>query len=70
MHEELDRVASQLDGISETLADLGISALRDALDDPDSDGKRPEVEKRIARARRSVEKAAFLLRGEPTSGLI
>lgn len=70
MQDDLDRVADRLDELAENLADLGIAALRAALDDPDGDGARPEIEKRIARARRSVEKAAVLLRGSATSAVI
>jgi hypothetical protein len=70
VQEDLDAVADRLDDIVESLADLGISALRSALEDPDNDGSRPEIEKRISRARRSAEKAAVLLRGSHTSGII
>lgn len=70
MQDELDSVADKLDDLVEQLADLGISALREALDDPDNDGVRPEIEKRISRARRSVEKASVILRGTQTSGII
>ncbi len=68
--DDLASVADRLDDIAEQLSDLAMSALRAALEDADGDGQRPEVEKRIAKARRSVEKAAQLLRGGPTSTLI
>ena len=70
LEDDLERIADELDGLVEQMAELGIQALRDALEDPDGDGTRPEVEKRIARARRSAEKAAVLLRGSHTSGII
>ncbi|MCB0993108.1 MAG: hypothetical protein R2770_05880 [Acidimicrobiales bacterium] len=70
LQDDLDRVADSLDTLSEALAELGIAALRAAIDDPDSDGRRPEVEKRISRARRSVEKAAVILRNESTAGML
>ncbi|MEM9033948.1 MAG: hypothetical protein AAGA99_20360 [Actinomycetota bacterium] len=57
---ELDRIADQLESINEELADLAMSALRDALEDGGT--KRPDIERRITRARRSVEKATHLLR--------
>ena len=67
MQDELDQVADRLDEVVEQLADLGMSALRTALEDSDSDGSRPEVEKRISRARRSVAKASALLRPSPNT---
>ena len=70
MQDDLDSVADQLDDIAEQLAELGINALRAAIEDAESDGSRPDIEKRISRARRSVEKAAVLLRGDATSGMI
>jgi hypothetical protein len=52
-------LAEQLDAIAETLTDRMMSDLRDALER----GGRPVDEKRLASARRAVEKAAHLLRG-------
>ncbi len=66
---ELEDVASRLDDIAEQLMDLGISVLRAALEDGEGPG-RPEVERRIAKARRSVERAAALLRDGPSSTMI
>ena len=68
--QDLDSVADQLEGLSEQLGDLAMSALRDALEDPDGDGRRPEIEKRISWARRAVEKAAHTLRGEASSTVL
>lgn len=60
--DELDAIADRLEAIDEELSDLAMSALREAIEDGDTG--RPEVERRITRARRSVEKAARLLRSE------
>jgi hypothetical protein len=66
-------IAERLSGIGEELADLALDRLYQASDavrsgrDPD-----PELvaeEKRITRARRSVEKAALLLAGPPVPGV-
>lgn len=70
LDDDLAAVADRLDDVAEQLADLAMAALRDALEDPDADGRRPEIEKRISKARRSVERAAHLLRDDPSSTLI
>lgn len=70
LEDDLSAVADRLDDVAEQLADLAIAALRAAIDDEASDGRRPDVEKRISKARRSVERAAQLLRGGPSSTLI
>ena len=70
IEDDLASIADRLDDVAEQLADVAMSALRAALEDEDHDGSRPEVEKRISKARRSVEKAAQLLRGGPSSTLI
>jgi hypothetical protein len=49
----------RLDDIGEALADLAMDALRAALEDGDDEAK--QRERRLTRARRSVEKAAALL---------
>jgi hypothetical protein len=59
MADDLDALAERLDTIAEELADLAMHRLRGAL--AAGDTKSPE-ERRITRARRSVEKAAGLLR--------
>ena len=61
MNEKLDAISDQLRAISEDLADIAIEALREAIDDKDFSGKRPELEKRVSRARRAVDKAAGIL---------
>jgi DNA-binding ferritin-like protein len=70
LEDDLSAVADRLDDVAERLADLAMSALRAELDNADSDGKRPEIEKRISKARRGVERAAQQLRGGPSSTLI
>jgi hypothetical protein len=60
VNDDLDRLAGRLDEIGEELADLAMAALRRALDEGEE--ARPASERRITRARRSVEKAAALLR--------
>lgn len=62
MQDELDQLADCLDDLAEQLADLGMNALRAAIEDSEGDGSRPEIEKRISRARRGVAKAAVVLR--------
>jgi hypothetical protein len=65
-------IAERLSGIADELADLALDRLRQASDSVRSgDDPDPAVtaeEKRITRARRSVEKAAQLLAG-PSSGV-
>jgi len=60
-------IAARLASISEELADLAIDRLREAAESVRAGGDLdPELaaeEKRITRARRSVEKAAVLLGG-------
>ena len=61
MNEKLDAISDQLKAISDDLADIAIGALREAIDDKEFSGKRPEIEKRVTRARRAVDKAAGIL---------
>jgi hypothetical protein len=63
-NDTLADVASRLGGMAEELTDMAIDALRRATSgDPDSAeaGKALALERRINRARRSVEKAASIL---------
>jgi hypothetical protein len=66
-------IAERLSGISEELADLALDRLREASEAVRGGGQPdPELtaeEKRITRARRSVDKAATLLSGPPASRL-
>jgi hypothetical protein len=61
VNEKLDAISDQLKAISDDLADIAIEALREAIDDKEFSGKRPEIEKRVTRARRAVDKAAGIL---------
>ena len=54
-----DELRERLEDIGEALADLAMDALRSALEDGDAEAK--DRERRLTRARRSVEKAAALL---------
>ena len=64
---EVEALVQRLEQLNEDLADLAIRRLRDSIDA--GGDKLPVGEKLITRARRSVEKAATLLRstegGEP-----
>ncbi len=62
MEERLDELAERLEAISTELDDLILDALREAADAGAT--RRPDLDKRLTQARRAVEKAAHLLRGE------
>lgn len=64
MDDELAELRSRLESISETLADLAIAALRDAVDRGDTAAAGDE--RRLTRARRAVDKAAALLADHDT----
>jgi hypothetical protein len=55
-----EELAARLDAISEDLGDLSIESVREAL--ASGAGTRPDADRVLARARRSVDKAAHLLR--------
>ncbi len=55
---DVSDIVSRLEAISEELADLGIDCLRRAIESGDTNGL---SERRIAQARRSVDKAALIL---------
>ena len=60
-HDISDRLAA----IAEEIADLAMESLRDSIEAGET--KSSEEEKRLTRARRSVEKAVYLLRsGSPS----
>jgi hypothetical protein len=60
-----DELRERLEDIGEALADLAMDALRSALEDGDdaaeAEAEAKARERRLTRARRSVEKAAALL---------
>ncbi|HWC38273.1 MAG TPA: hypothetical protein VG476_07080 [Acidimicrobiales bacterium] len=66
MAADLDDIRGRLEAIAEELADLAMEALRDAIDAGEE--RRPAEERRLTQARRSVERAASLLRADDESG--
>ena len=56
----LEDLAERLDALSEELGDVSIDLLREAI--ATGAGKRPDEDKRIAQARRAIDKAAHILR--------
>ena len=62
-HDISDRLAA----IAEEIADLAMESLRESIEAGET--KLSDEEKRLTRARRSVEKAVYLLRsGSPSPG--
>lgn len=62
MAGELDAIRERLEAIADELADLAMIRLRESID---AGGRElPVDEKRLTRARRSVEKAAAILRSD------
>jgi hypothetical protein len=59
MAGEFDEIRSRLEGIAEELADLAILRLRESIDAGGTE--LPVDERRLTRARRSVEKAIAIL---------
>jgi hypothetical protein len=62
---EFDDIRVRLQAISDELADLGMQRLRESIDAGGTE--LPVDERRLARARRAVEKAAAIL-AEPDDG--
>jgi hypothetical protein len=60
---DLEQIRSRLEAIAEDLTDAGIEALRRAVED--GAVGRPESERRIAQARRAVERAVAALSAVP-----
>ncbi len=60
MAGEFDEIRGRLETISEELADLALARLRDSIDA--GGAELPVDERRLSRARRSVEKAIAILR--------
>ncbi len=65
MADRTDLIA-RLEAIAEDLSDLALDRLRESIESGDSASAAEE--RRITRARRSVEKAAALLSGTAESG--
>lgn len=66
MASEFDEIRNRLEAISEELADLAIIRLRESIDA--GGNELPVDEKRLTRARRSVEKAVHLLAEHDETG--
>jgi hypothetical protein len=69
--DAMEEMAQRLDGMGEELTDMAMDALRRATSgDPDSleAGEALALEKRLNRVRRSVEKAASVLRERGRGG--
>jgi hypothetical protein len=62
MAADLDDIRGRLEALAEDLADLAMEALREAIEA--GERSRPADERRLTQARRSVERAASLLRDE------
>jgi len=62
---EFENIRTRLEAISEELADLAMARLRDSIDAGGTE--LPLEEKRLTRARRAIDKAAYILR-EPDEG--
>jgi hypothetical protein len=60
MAGEFDHIRARLEAISEELADLGMERLKESIDA--GGDELPVDERRLARARRAVEKAIGILR--------
>ncbi len=59
MDHRLSEIRSRLESIAEELTEVSVEVLREAVEA--GERKRPEIDKRLGQARRSVEKAARLL---------
>ena len=58
-------ISDRLEAIAEEIADLALESLRDSIEAGET--RLSDEEKRLTRARRSVEKAVYLLRAHPPS---
>jgi hypothetical protein len=65
MAGEFDEIRARLEAISEELADLAMVRLKESIDAGGTE--LPVEEKRLTRARRAVDKAAYILR-QPDEG--
>ena len=62
---DLEALRERLDVLAEDLAEAALDLLKQAVH---GDEEAKAVEKRVTRARRSVEKASHLLAGSPSPG--
>ena len=65
VNDDIESIAGRLEALSEELNDLAMSLVSEAI--AEGKGERPEAEKRISRARRTVDRAVAQLRGSLTS---
>ncbi len=65
MDDKRHDISERLAAIAEEIADLAMESLRDSIEAGET--RLSDEEKRLTRARRSVEKASYLLRAEPPS---
>jgi len=70
VQDQLEDIRTRLVSISEELADLGIAALQNAIDEDGMNAQRPDSEKRLTRARRAVDKAAAIIGQTPESTIL
>ena len=66
MGDELEQIAAELATIGERLADVAMSVLREAISAGES--RRPDLERRVTRARNAVERAVSILAGAGEDG--
>lgn len=65
-HDEiLDEICADLNRVAERLDDLAYDLLREAV--RDKADKRPELERRVTRARRAIERAIQTLNSLPSA---
>lgn len=63
--DDIESIAGRLEALSEDLNELAMKLVSEAI--AEGRGERPEAERRISRARRTVDRAASQLRGSLTS---
>jgi hypothetical protein len=59
--EELEAIRDELSGLAERLATIGMDSLREAV--ATGETRRPDLERRVTRARHAVERAVGILAG-------
>ncbi|MEM7271629.1 MAG: hypothetical protein AAF547_00990 [Actinomycetota bacterium] len=65
MENRIAEVQARLEAIAEELTDISIEVLRTAVEEGET--RRPPIDKKLAQARRAVEKAARSLDPAPTT---
>jgi hypothetical protein len=67
----VEEIAAELDSLAERVLDLSLDRLREAtVSEPEDRDRLMAEEKRLTRARRAIEKAAYLLRGQESGGSV